>query len=118
MSGVEPGNVVVTALRSPNRKLKPAEVDQVVERYQAGETLVELARSFGVHEQTIKRKLAARGVSRRPVQLLDDESKARVLALRQEGLTYPEIAERLGVTVGVVGRVVRATRQTHVRPGR
>jgi len=42
----EPG---VRTLRQPNRKLKPAEVEELVRRYQAGISMSGLAKEYGMH---------------------------------------------------------------------
>jgi transposase-like protein len=49
------------------RRLGEAEVLELVQRYVAGETVVMLARAFGLHRTTVLEHLELRGVPRRQV---------------------------------------------------
>ena len=48
-----------------HRRLQPAEVDEVVDRYLAGATLKELGKQYQVHRTTVSELLEQRGVQRR-----------------------------------------------------
>lgn len=55
----------VQILRQPNRKLSQREIDQVVARYRAGETVLGLGVVFHMHESTVRRHLRRQGVTLR-----------------------------------------------------
>ncbi|MEM7141996.1 MAG: hypothetical protein AAF548_13300, partial [Actinomycetota bacterium] len=46
-------------------KLDEARMDELVRRYEAGESTTELAAELGVHKDTVRRRLVARGVKMR-----------------------------------------------------
>lgn len=63
---VDPGRVRLQV--KENRKLSPAEVAEVVARYQAGASIRSLSQAFGMHEQTVRAHLRRKGVSLRPLR--------------------------------------------------
>ncbi|PRY06102.1 sigma factor-like helix-turn-helix DNA-binding protein [Kineococcus rhizosphaerae] len=67
-------------------------------------TAKEAAAKFGVSERTIRRIIAE---PRDEFLARAAERRAKVLALRAEGLTYREIGEEIGTTTGAVGRLLR-----------
>lgn len=77
------------------RRLDPVARHLVVQRYQAGESQVELAEAFGVHRDTIVRCLEAVEVVRRRPGLTNDEA-ARAAELYAEGLSLADVGSRLG----------------------
>jgi hypothetical protein len=54
-------------------QLRPAEVDKLVEEYQAGATTYELGARFGVWRGTVGRHLNARGIDTRAPNLRQDD---------------------------------------------
>ncbi|HEX6258867.1 MAG TPA: hypothetical protein VFZ48_05295 [Candidatus Saccharimonadales bacterium] len=44
------------------RKLKPHELDELVEQYQAGSSVYQLAKHYGIHRITIGKHLRSRGI--------------------------------------------------------
>lgn len=68
-------------------------------RAKRAETARELARRFGVSPRTIQRTVAQ---SREDYLNDAAQRRARIRALREEGLSMRAIAEREGVTVGTV----------------
>ena len=49
-------------------KLDESCMDELVRRYQAGESTPELAAELGVHKDTVRRRLVARGVQMRDMR--------------------------------------------------
>ena len=97
----------VTALRRPNRKLKPSEVDDLVARYQTGASIRSLGLAFGLHEQKVRGHLVRRGVSLRPVRALTAGQEDTVVRLYIDDVqTLTEIADKFGVGEDVVLRVL------------
>lgn len=93
--------------RQPNRKVKPAEVDELAARYEAGETLRALAARFGVHARTVHRHLVASGATIRPLRGLNGQEAVRAVELYREGISQTEIAGQLGVTITPVRTALR-----------
>ncbi len=67
--------------RSSFSKLKPAQCDEILRRYQAGDRPVDIARDFGVTEWTIQNVRKRAGVPTRP-KGTSEQALARA-ALRQ-----------------------------------
>ncbi|MGH3631655.1 MAG: helix-turn-helix domain-containing protein [Sciscionella sp.] len=80
-----------------NHKLLPDEVTELVSAYQAGVSIVALARQFRVHEQTVKKHLSRQGVALRPVRKLTEVQELEIVHLYAEGWSAERIGERLGV---------------------
>ena len=114
--GAKPVRLVRRALQRPNRKLSPAEIDQLVAEYQAGQCLTELGKRYGLHRQTAKAHLERRGVTiRSELPALDEGQIVRAVALYAEGLGLNPIATRLGVAPNTVKRALLA-RGVRLRP--
>ena len=92
-----------TLVVQPNQKLPAETVDELVARYQAGESIRGLGRSLGAHEQTIRAHLRRRGVKLRPVRALTDAQLAEAAQLYGEGWSTFRLAERYGVGATTVG---------------
>jgi DNA invertase Pin-like site-specific DNA recombinase len=76
-----------------NRKLSPAEVADVVARYEAGATIRSLAKAFGLHEQTVRAHLRRQGVKLRPLRPLTESQEREVVRLYvDESQTMAEVA--------------------------
>lgn len=101
--GSEPVLPVRRVLRRVNRKLSPAEVDQLVIDYQADLCLTELGKRYGLHRQTAKAHLERRGVIiRSELPALNVEQITQAVALYAEGQGLNPIAARLGVAPNTV----------------
>jgi transposase-like protein len=76
-------------------RFTPDELNQIVARYQAGETSTALARESGIAKSTFLRLLAERGVGTRP-RGLTTATEGEILRLRKQGMIIREIAKRVG----------------------
>lgn len=94
--------------RGPGRSRveDPALAREVVARYEAGETLLDLARSYDVSVRTVTRWLLRNGRTPRPrgrrPELHAEVAGLVVRRLRTEGRTLAEVAELLGVSIATV----------------
>src|SRR5262249_5277692 len=102
---LEPGEV--TWLKQPNRKLKPAEVDELVALYQAGARLAALGRQFGMHEQTVRAHLQRRGVELRGKQALTKVKIKSVVQRYQAGESSLDLSRAFGVADSTIRNVLR-----------
>ena len=53
---------VVTAIKQPNRKLQPVEVDALVASYEAGVSMRQLSLEYGMYVKTVRAHLLRRGI--------------------------------------------------------
>lgn len=94
--------------------LRPVQVDELVGLYEAGATLAELGRQFGVDRRTVAAHLVRRAV---PIRQggLDGSLVAEAGALYESGLTLLQIGMRFGVSQQAVRRYIAAEGVT-IRP--
>src|SRR5262249_47493941 len=86
-----------------NRKLSPPEVAALVEAYSVGASQKELARRFGMHEQTVRAHLRRAGVALRPARALTDEQEnAAARMYVEERLSIAELAVKFSVSASAV----------------
>lgn len=106
--------------RSIRLRLGRAKIEEVVARYQAGETSTALAREFGVRSSGLVGLLRREGVQLRFRRLTDAELD-RASALYQAGHSLSQVAENLraqqeSVRLGLIKRSVpmRPARRTRL----
>lgn len=93
--------------RQRQKHLNPEERAEVVRRYEAGESMGELAASFGCHRSAIKRALEADDVVLRDwrTRLVNVD---RAVAMYESGETAQRIADELGVSPTAVLNQLRS----------
>jgi DNA-binding CsgD family transcriptional regulator len=91
------------------RCLRPEQVSALVSLYQAGATVNELGRHFGISRKTVSAHLQRAGVPRR-YRLLDADAVAEASRLYQAGLSLARIAGHFKVSVGTVQTALRQSR--------
>ena len=98
--------------------LNPTELNQIVERYQAGATVYDLADQFGVRRQTIAKQLKAQGVRLRCTSLTEAEI-ARAIELYATGLSTAKVGAQLGRDHSTIWHALKGAgvqlRDTHGR---
>jgi DNA-directed RNA polymerase specialized sigma24 family protein len=87
--------------------LSDADVEALVEAYQAGATVYELATRFKIPRTTASQHLHRQGVTLRRVGL-DDKQCQQAVRLYCEGNSLARIGARLGVGAGTVHQALRA----------
>jgi hypothetical protein len=91
--------------RQIQHRLSESEIDEMVERYQAGATIPMLVGEFGVHRTTALRHLELRGVPRRhAVAILGPADIKRAAKLYRQGASLATVGEQLGVGAETVRR--------------
>jgi DNA-directed RNA polymerase specialized sigma24 family protein len=101
-----------------NRKLSPAGAGELVQAYVAGESQRELARRFGLHEQTVRAHLRRQGVTLRPIRVLTEAQEEDVVRLYVEEMwTLAELAVKFEVSAAAVRQVLvrRKARRSQAR---
>ena len=87
------------------RRLTDLEVNEVVERYQSGDSIRSLAEEFGMHRTTISAQLKARGVLA-PTRRVDEAQRSKLVSLYKQGFSLARVAEQVGVSSHTVHRVL------------
>lgn len=90
-----------------NRKLSPAEVEELVDAYEAGTSQRELTRRFGLHEQTVRAHLRRQGVKLRPLRALTEAQESDAVRLYIKDVwSLAELAARFKVGQTAVRNVL------------
>ena len=105
----------------PYTKRADLPADEIVTRYQAGESLAKIARSYGTSDNTVKRILEQRGVQRRqaheaftkapgrgPQGLAESLPAEQIISRYREGASLADLAKAYKVSVGTIRRVMDA----------
>lgn len=92
-------------LQRPNRKLSPAEIDQLVADYQAGICLTKLGERYGLHRQTAKAHLERRAISiRSELPALTPDQIQDAGRLYESGLSLVQVSARFEVAPNTLRR--------------
>lgn len=89
--------------RSSFSKLKPAQCDEILRRYQAGDRPVDIARDFGVREWTIQNVRKRAGVPVRG-RSMTAEQITRAAELMERGLSLRKIAVAVGFDARTISK--------------
>src|SRR5687767_14983771 len=80
------------------------DVKRATDLYAQGRTLRQIGAELGVHWSTVSQRLQRAGVTmRRGGASAHPASTQQILELRDQGLTWTEVAEQVGMTVSVFG---------------
>jgi transposase-like protein len=100
------------------RKLLASEMAQIIDAYQGGSTVVQLAVQFGIDRETVRRILNQSGLPRHP-RGLTAEKVDQAVTLYAGGMSLARIGARFGVDAKNVRRWLIETgvamRDTHGR---
>ncbi len=89
--------------RQLRRQLQPAEVDELVAAYLAGDAVNDLAQQFGVHRTTVMAHLARREAKRPTTSAKwDDDTLAAAARLYADGASLNDVGARFGVHASTV----------------
>jgi hypothetical protein len=100
------------------RRLSPTAIVDLVEAYQAGATISQLAVDFGIHRTTVTGHLDRHGIPRHSEQTAwDDEILTQAADLYATGLSLADVGHRFGVDAQTVASRFRRAGVT-VRPRR
>ena len=89
------------------RRLPPALVEQLCSRYTKGSGVVQLARDYGVHRDTVNRHLRASGVQLRSTRALTDEQEDQICDRYSVGESCAAIAGGFGVDPETLANALR-----------
>jgi DNA-directed RNA polymerase specialized sigma24 family protein len=94
------------APKQVHRRLRPAEVDEVVALYLAGATLRQLGQQFRVHRTTVSELLQQRGIQRRYRALTPDQ-ESEAVQLYASGMSLVDVGGVLHVNAGTIWHVLK-----------
>ena len=89
----------------PLRRLNPDEIKDLVDRYQSGETMVQLGDRYGINRRTVSTYLQKQGVPSRH-RTMDHEKIAKCVDLYNSGLSLVAVGELLGIDQATVRRAL------------
>jgi len=98
-------------IRQLDRRLSPTVIAELVAAYEAGTPTPELCRQFSLSKGEVLNLLREAGVQMRRQPVTETEI-TQAVTLRDEGLSYDEIARRLGKAQTTVWRVLSRGRLT------
>jgi lambda repressor-like predicted transcriptional regulator len=94
--------------KDTQRRLRAAEIDELVAAYQAGCTVPDLVAQFGIHRTTVLAHLQRRGIGRRAQQRkLPDAQVEEASRLDQAGMSLAELGQRFDVNPATVNKELR-----------
>jgi hypothetical protein len=96
-----PSARTVRSVRQKQTRLTSDQVDQLVDRYQHGESVYVLALDLSVNRRTVSAHLARRGVSTR-YQILGEDELAKAVELYAQGCSLARVGQQFGVSAGTV----------------
>jgi DNA invertase Pin-like site-specific DNA recombinase len=90
-----------------NRKLSPDDVKELCVLYEAGESMLQLAKKFECHRHTVMRLLKKSGVEIRPQKLMTPELVAQAAALYANNHSLEEVGRLLGLEASTIGKALK-----------
>lgn len=93
-------NSIVKDISRQQKHLKPEEIEQIVQRYQNGESTYELAGAFNCHRNTIANNLRKQGIK----VSIEKINLEEAIALYGSGWTTKQLADRYHISDNAVSR--------------
>ncbi len=88
-----------------HRRLRPDQLAELAVRYEAGETVYELAERFGINRKTVGEILRSQGVRLR-YRSIEPNDHAEVIRLYESGLSLVAVGEVFGVNAGTIRAIL------------
>lgn len=89
--------------RNLRRRLGPETIQELVDRYNAGEHTTRLSKQFGISTTGLRQLLLDEGVEFRR-QAITAEDADRAVELYESGLTIREVVTQIGYSLGTIRR--------------
>jgi lambda repressor-like predicted transcriptional regulator len=94
---------IINELHQQQKRLSSTEIPQIVAGYKSGQTVYELAETFGCHRVTISSQLKANGIKLRRSSP-SGEQIDQMVRLYKTGLSMKDVGERVGMSAATVMR--------------
>lgn len=101
-----------------NRRLTPDDQAELIALYEAGASMLELAKKFECHRHTVMRLLRTAGVDIRPQKLTTPDLVAQAAALYARGHSLEEVGQLLGLEASTIGKALKTRRRETAPAGR
>jgi lambda repressor-like predicted transcriptional regulator len=113
-----PQNVESRRQRLKSRYGDAVDVQRAADLYVQGWTLRQIGTELGVHWSTVSQQLRSAGISMRSAgPAAHPASTQQIVILRDQGMTWDEIAEQVGMTASGVWSRYRKARPPNLTPG-
>ena len=99
----ETNEKIINELHQPQKRLNSAEIAKIIDSYKSGQTVYELAETFGCHRVTISSQLKANGIKLRRSSP-SEEQIDQMVRLYITGLSMKNVGERVGMSAATVMR--------------
>lgn len=93
-------NSIVKDISQQQKHLKPEEKEQIVQRYQNGESTYDLAKAFNCHRSTIANNLRKQGIK----VSIEKINLEEAITLYESGWTTKQLADRYHTSDNAVSR--------------
>jgi len=110
----EHGDLRVTQIRQPQKRLNKAEITQAIAEYQDGMTTYQLAEKYGCDRQTISNVLKRHDVNVSKCKAANKIDSKEVIAMYTGMHTSEQIAKHCGVSPSVILKCLRSN-GVHIR---
>jgi hypothetical protein len=108
LTGVKGRHLYTGAHHAEKRQDRPVDVGEAARLYEVGHTIAEVAAILRVAPRTVVRNFDKAGIPRRPRGTIRrDVPVSEIQRLRDKGLTMPQVAEALGITISLAWRSYR-----------
>ena len=95
---------IKTKIKQQQKHLNPKEIEQIVQRYQNGESTYKLAKEFNCHRNTIANNLRKQGIE----VSIEKINLEEAIKLYELGWTTKQLAERYHMSDNSVSRRLKA----------
>ncbi len=102
-------------VRRRGRRLPPDDIERLQADYTNGRGVVELARAYGIHRDTVHRHLTRSGVVLRRGPVLDDGAVGRIVERYSAGESCAVIARDVGLDPSTIANSLRRA-EIRLRP--
>ncbi len=97
-------NFIVKTIKQQQKHFSPEEIEQIVTKYQQGESTYELAKEFNCHRNTIANSLRKQGIK----VSIEKINLEEAIKLYELGWTTKQLAERYSMSDNTVSRRLKA----------
>jgi hypothetical protein len=89
------------------RKLQDTELPKIAERMETGELLKDIAKEYNMNWKCVSRRLEQAGIRPEYKKGKKEWNKEEIVALREQGLTYKQISEQVGLSQSKICMILK-----------
>ena len=99
----ETNEKIINELHQPQKRLSSIEIAKIIDDYKSGQTVYELAETFGCHRVTISSQLKGNGIKLRRSSP-SEEQIDQMVRLYKTGLSMKDVGGQVGMSAATVMR--------------